>query len=151
MHTVCSEIHTEHINALCGQNVEYFNLKQEGIKGLKTVTELSGSEFYFKCEQFKFQPGHWLSWLKMLAVFLGHCRQILREYLRFGRDNFKILYSFFWVIPQTLKSPKRKNITFSIWWKFETNFKIICISFTNYSTCWWYIVSKLLTVFVAKP
>ena len=24
---VCSEIHTKHINALCGQNVEFMNVK----------------------------------------------------------------------------------------------------------------------------
>ena len=24
---VCSQIHTKHINALCGQNVEFFNVK----------------------------------------------------------------------------------------------------------------------------
>ena len=24
---VCSEIHTKHINTLCGQNVEYLNVK----------------------------------------------------------------------------------------------------------------------------
>jgi hypothetical protein len=27
---VCSEIHTKHINALCGQNVELFNFKPGG-------------------------------------------------------------------------------------------------------------------------
>ena len=26
---VCSEIHTKHINALCGQNVEFVNVKLE--------------------------------------------------------------------------------------------------------------------------
>jgi len=25
--TVCSEIHTKHINRLCGQNVEFLNVK----------------------------------------------------------------------------------------------------------------------------
>ena len=25
---VCSEIHTEHINALCGQNLEFLNIKR---------------------------------------------------------------------------------------------------------------------------
>ena len=25
--TVCSQIHTKHINALCGQNVEFLNVK----------------------------------------------------------------------------------------------------------------------------
>jgi len=25
---VCSEIHTKHINTLCGQNVEFVNIKQ---------------------------------------------------------------------------------------------------------------------------
>jgi len=27
---VCSEIHTKHINTLCGQSVEYFSLKRGG-------------------------------------------------------------------------------------------------------------------------
>ena len=27
---MCSEIHTKHINALCGQNVELFNVKPGG-------------------------------------------------------------------------------------------------------------------------
>jgi len=27
---VCSEIHTKHINTLCGQNVEYANVKPGG-------------------------------------------------------------------------------------------------------------------------
>ena len=27
---VCSEIHTKHINTLCGQNVELFNVKPGG-------------------------------------------------------------------------------------------------------------------------
>jgi len=28
---VCSEIHTKHINTLCGQNVEFLNVKPGGI------------------------------------------------------------------------------------------------------------------------
>jgi hypothetical protein len=28
--TVCSEIHTKHINTLCGQNVEFVNVKTGG-------------------------------------------------------------------------------------------------------------------------
>jgi hypothetical protein len=27
---VCSEIHTKHINAVCGQNVEFLNIKAAG-------------------------------------------------------------------------------------------------------------------------
>ena len=27
---VCSQIHTKHINTLCGQNVEFFNVKTGG-------------------------------------------------------------------------------------------------------------------------
>ena len=27
---VCSEIHTKHINKLCGQNVEFLNIKSGG-------------------------------------------------------------------------------------------------------------------------
>jgi len=29
---VCSEIHTKHINKLCGQNVEFVNVKPGGIR-----------------------------------------------------------------------------------------------------------------------
>ena len=29
---VCSEIHTQHINTLCGQNVEFLNVKRGGTK-----------------------------------------------------------------------------------------------------------------------
>jgi hypothetical protein len=32
---VCSEIHTKHINTLCGQNVEFVNVKPLGFKRLK--------------------------------------------------------------------------------------------------------------------
>jgi len=28
---VCSQIHTKHINTLCGQNVEFFSVKRGGI------------------------------------------------------------------------------------------------------------------------
>jgi hypothetical protein len=41
---VCSEIHTKHINTVCGQNVELLNVKPDGkcsnhgaLKGQKTV------------------------------------------------------------------------------------------------------------------
>jgi hypothetical protein len=27
---VCSEIHTKHINTLCGQNVDFVNVKRDG-------------------------------------------------------------------------------------------------------------------------
>jgi hypothetical protein len=30
---VCSEIHTKHINTLCGQNVEFVNVKRGGTYG----------------------------------------------------------------------------------------------------------------------
>jgi len=28
---VCSQTHTKHLNTLCGQNVEFFNVKTNGI------------------------------------------------------------------------------------------------------------------------
>jgi len=40
---VCSEIHTKHINELCGQNVEFVNFKlavQIGTTGLQRVKSL---------------------------------------------------------------------------------------------------------------
>jgi hypothetical protein len=27
---VCSQIHTKHMNTLCGQNVEFYNVKRDG-------------------------------------------------------------------------------------------------------------------------
>jgi hypothetical protein len=36
--TVCSKIHTKHINTLCGQNVELFNFKL----AVNIVTTLNG-------------------------------------------------------------------------------------------------------------
>jgi hypothetical protein len=27
---VCSEIYTKHINTVCGQNIEFFNIKPDG-------------------------------------------------------------------------------------------------------------------------
>ena len=32
---VCSEIHTKHINTVCGQNAEFVNVNPPGAKGLK--------------------------------------------------------------------------------------------------------------------
>jgi hypothetical protein len=32
---ICSEIHTKHINTLCGQNVELLNVKPLGASGIK--------------------------------------------------------------------------------------------------------------------
>ena len=35
---VCSEIHTKHINTLCGQHTEFLNVKVSlGCKGLNTI------------------------------------------------------------------------------------------------------------------
>jgi len=34
---VCSQIHTKHINALCGQNVEFLDLKPGGTYGIRWV------------------------------------------------------------------------------------------------------------------
>jgi hypothetical protein len=48
---VCSEIHTKHINTLCGQNVEFMNVKPEGIysnqlefKKLKEETRVTNKQ-----------------------------------------------------------------------------------------------------------
>jgi hypothetical protein len=44
---VCSEIHTKHINTLCGQNVEFVNVKTRGTYAyhspLRCVTPLLGT------------------------------------------------------------------------------------------------------------
>jgi hypothetical protein len=36
---VCSQIHTKHINTVCGQNVECFSLKPGGIYSNRWATE----------------------------------------------------------------------------------------------------------------
>jgi hypothetical protein len=48
---VCSQIHTKHINTLCGQNVELLNVKpvtasrnQEAFKGLNLQNFLAGQK-----------------------------------------------------------------------------------------------------------
>jgi hypothetical protein len=35
---VCSQIHTKHINTLCGQNVELLKIKPLGSEGLNLVS-----------------------------------------------------------------------------------------------------------------
>jgi hypothetical protein len=35
---VCSEIHTKHINTLCGQNVELLNVKHGGTYNERSIT-----------------------------------------------------------------------------------------------------------------
>jgi hypothetical protein len=51
---VCSEIHTEHINTLCGQNVALLNVKPGGTDGnywvcrANSVLECYGSAFKLK-------------------------------------------------------------------------------------------------------
>ena len=60
--TVCSEIHTKHINTLCGQNVELLNVKTGGtysnhwaLKGkisvIKTSQLMQYSEIIAVCSQ----------------------------------------------------------------------------------------------------
>jgi hypothetical protein len=39
---VCSEIHTKHINTLCGQNVELLNVKPGGKYGNRWALEMRG-------------------------------------------------------------------------------------------------------------
>ena len=34
---VCSEIHTKHINTLCGQNVEFCNVEPGGVQSVKLL------------------------------------------------------------------------------------------------------------------
>jgi len=44
---VCSEIHTKHINTVCGQNVELLNVKPGGTKvitGFERITEECGRQ-----------------------------------------------------------------------------------------------------------
>jgi len=48
---LCSQIHTEHINKLCGQKVEFFNFRHGGMyseldfKGLLTYLLLGAESF----------------------------------------------------------------------------------------------------------
>jgi len=41
--TVCSEIHTKHINTMCGQNVEFLSLKVCGV--YIVITGMDGVTF----------------------------------------------------------------------------------------------------------
>ena len=43
---VCSQIHTKHINTLCGQNVELLNVKPSGTKAIeaKKIKKESGGK-----------------------------------------------------------------------------------------------------------
>jgi hypothetical protein len=43
---VCSEIHTEHINTVCGQNGELLNVKLAVRKVTTVIKGLSGNAFY---------------------------------------------------------------------------------------------------------
>ena len=45
---VCSEIHTKHINTLCGQNVEFVIVK---VVGYKATTQLERVKVYFVSSQ----------------------------------------------------------------------------------------------------
>jgi hypothetical protein len=44
---VCSEIHTKHINTLCGQNVELFNVKPLGFKRLILFCAITAKVWMF--------------------------------------------------------------------------------------------------------
>jgi hypothetical protein len=48
---VCSEIHTKHINTLCGQNVEFVNVKSGGTHSNRWALEgsyLAGTVYYLR-------------------------------------------------------------------------------------------------------
>jgi len=45
---VCSEIHTEHTNKMCGQNVELLNVKLGGTYSDHWALKVEGSEKGFK-------------------------------------------------------------------------------------------------------
>jgi len=67
---VCSEIHTKHINMLCGQNAEFVNIKPGGtysdhwdLKGLFTLN-MAGVICFVSCVLFHF------FYLSVLSPFL---------------------------------------------------------------------------------
>jgi hypothetical protein len=51
---VCSEIHTKHINTLCGQNVELLNVKPGGT--YSNQWDLKGKAAYRRFIQLGFSP-----------------------------------------------------------------------------------------------
>jgi hypothetical protein len=68
---VCSEIHTKHINTLCGQNVEIFNVVPGGacsyhwaLKGLDLHVMLKTNRSYF-CDSI-----NWLAFVSDTLCFL---------------------------------------------------------------------------------
>ena len=56
---VCSQIHTKHINTLCGLNVEFLNLKPDGTK--RFVTKKLSTKLFVPV--FKNMSLHQISWL----------------------------------------------------------------------------------------
>jgi hypothetical protein len=44
---VCSQIHTKHINTLCGQNVEFFNIKPESRQEVRYISYYYYYYYYY--------------------------------------------------------------------------------------------------------
>ena len=45
---VCSEIHTKHINTLCGQNVQFVNVELSGANSNHGALEGKSNDFFFE-------------------------------------------------------------------------------------------------------
>ena len=75
---VCSEIHTKHINTLCGQNVELCNVKPGGTvrivnTGLWKVNNLNAGRGKFETETWKFTQFQILGLDKSLITTTTWC------------------------------------------------------------------------------
>jgi len=85
MIAICSQIHTKHINALCGQNVEFLNVKlavykvTAGLSGVKTLL------FNLKC-----LASEALCW--STDTFCSHIMTFNRNCRVSQRDRQKVQY-----------------------------------------------------------
>ena len=57
---VCSQIHTKHINTLCGQNVEFGNIKRGGTKSNHPALRAYGSRKMFHTYYHQFYIRRWI-------------------------------------------------------------------------------------------
>jgi hypothetical protein len=65
---VCSQIHTKHINTLCGQNVEFFYVKTGGI--YSNHWALKGLDWFcYRPIQYEFSPNKWDRVMRQTCIY----------------------------------------------------------------------------------
>jgi hypothetical protein len=83
---VCSEIHTKHINTLCGQNAEFVNVKPGGIYSNHWALKGSGtwmfiSVFTTACHRSVF----WAQWIQFISLTLTTSK-VLSFFIRLSNE-----------------------------------------------------------------